>query len=94
MNKYLAKTLAQTEFCKLLEQRKDLAKVSFNPLRFRNETGSFWVFYAASPELQEQGYAPGAVFLTIDKTDGHLWSDGEIEQFYQMTQPKPERLVA
>lgn len=92
MDRNSAKTLAQKEFIKLLERRRDLAKVAFEPIKFRNETDSFWVFYAASPELQAEGCAPGAVFFTIDKIDGHLWNENEMERFYQITQP--EKLIA
>ena len=81
MNEAKAKKTAQQEFSKILERRKDRANVSFLPLRLTYETESFWVFSAVSPDLQAQGYVPGAIFFTIDKKDGHCWSSAEIEDY-------------
>ena len=81
MNKALALQKAEGEFQKIRLQEKKLAEVSFYPLRFKYETESFWVFSAASPELQERGIVPGAIFFTIDKKDGHCWSNTEIEEY-------------
>ena len=81
MNEAKAKKTAQQEFNKTLERRKDWANISFLPLRLKYETESFWVFSAASPDLQAQGYVPGSIYFTIDKKDGHCWSDAEIEKY-------------
>jgi hypothetical protein len=31
----------------------------------------------------EDGYIPGAFFVSVDKTDGHIWTRNEKEIFYQ-----------
>ena len=90
MNEAKAKKTAQQEFSKMLERRKDWAKVSFLPLRLKYETESFWVFFAVSPELQERGYVPGAIHFTIDKKDGHCWSNTEIEDYNLAKVAAPE----
>ena len=90
MNETKAKKIAQQEFVKTLERRKDWANISFLPLRLKYETESFWVFSAASPDLQAQGYVPGAIFFTIDKTDGHRWSNAEIEEYNLAKTVAPE----
>lgn len=81
MNKAKAKDLAQQEFDKTLQRRKDRTNISFYPLRLKYETDAFWVFTAVSPDLQAQGYVPGAIHFTIDKKDGHHWNDAEIEEY-------------
>lgn len=39
------------------------------------EAEKVWTFAAAIPQLQEEGYAPGAIMITIDKEDGHIWTE-------------------
>jgi hypothetical protein len=81
MNKAKAKDLAQSELTKTTQRRKDWRNISFHPLRLKYETDVFWVFMAVSPDLQAQGYVPGAIHFTIDKKDGHIWNDEEIEEY-------------
>lgn len=81
MNEALALEKAKSEFQKFRREEKKLEDVSFYPLRLKYETESFWVFFAASPELQERGIVPGAIHFTIDKKDGHCWSGEEIEEY-------------
>ena len=90
MNEAKARKTAQQEFTKTLERRKDWANISFLPLRLKYETESFWVFSAASPDLQAQGYVPGSLHFTIDKKDGHRWNDTEIEEYNLAKVAAPE----
>jgi len=38
----------------------------------------WWTFFARSPEAQEQGYIPGGAMLYVDKVDGHVWTNEEL----------------
>ena len=77
------KKLAEKELAKLLMERQDLSQVSFNEIFLKEESPFFWIFCAVSPELQAQGWSPGAINLTIDKKDGHRWNNSEIEKYYE-----------
>lgn len=94
MNETKAKKTAQQEFVKTLERRADWANISFLPLRLKYETESFWFFFAVSPDLQAQGYIPGAIYFTIDKKDGHCWSNTEIEEYNLAKVAAPELQAA
>jgi len=94
MNEALALEKAEFEFRKIRRKEEKLTDVSFNPLRLKYETESFWVFAAASPELQEKGIVPGAVHFTIDKKDGHLWQGSEVENYYLRKQKVLEKQAA
>jgi hypothetical protein len=54
----------------------------FGEVGLQSENESFWTFVCGSDELFDKGYVPGAVYACVDKADGHLWSDEEVEQFY------------
>ena len=94
MNETFAKKLAQQEFHKTLQRRKDWTNITFHPLRLKYETESFWVFTAVSPDLQAQGYVPGALHFTIDRKDGHRWNEAEIEEYNQAKLAAPELQAA
>lgn len=59
-----------------------LAAYHFDEMWCKREEEPFWVFAASSQQLQDAGYVPGAVYVLVDKRDGHLWSDGEQAQYY------------
>ena len=55
----------------------------FSPVTFLEETDAFWTFVSGSQAMIDDGIIPGAFFVHIDKTDGHLWTRREEEIFYQ-----------
>jgi hypothetical protein len=59
-----------------------LSRYEFGEVGLRSENERFWTFVSGSDELFWDGYVPGAVYACVDKADGHLWSDEEVEQFY------------
>jgi hypothetical protein len=54
----------------------------YDPVHLYLEDKNVWIFFAACPELIDKGVAPGGLFAHVDKRDGHLWNDEEIEQFW------------
>src|SRR5215510_10476521 len=63
-----------------------LSKQEFGQIGLRSENERFWTFVRGSDQLFDEGYVPGAVYACVDKADGHLWSDDEVEQFYLQKQ--------
>ena len=59
-----------------------LSRYEFGELGLRSENERFWTFVRGSDQLFDEGYVPGAVYACVDKVDGHIWSDDEVEQFY------------
>lgn len=78
-----AHRIAEAEVARLIQQSARLAGYQFQPLRLQSETERFWVFSAGSDQLQAAGFVPGAVRVSVDKEDGHVWSEQELERFYQ-----------
>jgi hypothetical protein len=76
-----ASQIADSEIQRILRTAPELQGYRFSPTRFARENDSYWVFGAASEQLIEEGYIPGAVFACVDKKDGHLWNDAEHEQY-------------
>ena len=55
----------------------------FSEIELNEENTFFWVFGTGSQKMYEDGYVPGAFFVTVDKKDGHIWTRLEIENFYR-----------
>ncbi|MCI0488778.1 MAG: hypothetical protein L0229_19480 [Blastocatellia bacterium] len=60
-----------------------LAKYEFEPVVLDSENEVSWLFVSASEQLQDEGCIPGAIFVRVDKRDGHIWSEREVEQYYE-----------
>jgi hypothetical protein len=52
----------------------------FNLATFEGEEAMWWVFFTSSPELVEQGHIPGGFYIYVDKLDGHIWRDEEMDR--------------
>ena len=69
---------------KAIIQRQQQSEYNdFSPVKFIEETDTFWTFVSGSQAMIDDGIVPGAFFVHIDKTDGHLWTRREEEMFYQ-----------
>jgi hypothetical protein len=53
-------------------------QITFGPLTYGLEC---FAFFSAGKEWQESGVIPGALFLNVDKLDGHVWEDHEGNEF-------------
>ena len=58
---------------------------AFEPVLLVRDDPRWWTFAAGSPQLQNEGLIPGAVFAHVDKLDGHLWQDDEIAALFSST---------
>ncbi len=65
-----------------LRSRPRLVGYEFGPVTLMSDEDVSWTFISGSRQLQDEGCVPGAFFVTIDKRDGHIWSDDETERYY------------
>ncbi len=68
-----------------LERRRNAPRFSgyeFSPVQLFRDEGVSWIFLSGSQQLMNEGWIPGALFVTVDKRDGHIWTDDETEQYY------------
>ena len=75
------------------QKQKKSGYDDFSPVEVHQETDSFWTYISGSQTMIEDGYIPGAFFVSVDKADGHIWTRGEMEIFYQR-QSTPELQAA
>ena len=65
------------------EKQKKSGYDDFSPIELHQETELFWTYVSGSDAMIEEGYIPGAFFVSIDKSDGHIWTRRETENYYQ-----------
>lgn len=63
--------------------KKETKYNDFSALELHAETESFWTFVSGSQAMINDGIIPGAFFVSVDKTDGHVWTRREKEDYYQ-----------
>jgi hypothetical protein len=73
-----------------------LRHYQFAAPRLHAEDDRCFVFAAPSEEMEDAGYAPAALFVYVDKSDGHLWDNEEQKAYFYATtkQAQPERIAA
>jgi hypothetical protein len=78
-----AQEIAEQELRRLVAESPKLSQYEFGALYLRREEQPFWTFGAASEQLMGAGVAPGAIFVSIDKKDGHVWEDRAVTHYYE-----------
>lgn len=91
-----ARTIAEPV---MAEQQAQYPDMTFSPLQFSLPHGGVacWAFLAACKEWQEKGLIPGALFVSVDKLDGHVWTREEFarrEIAYEQFLVDVKRLLA
>lgn len=67
-----------------IERLKNVPRLighDFGPVELVRDDILTWTFVSASQKLQAEGCVPGAIFVRVDKRDGHVWTEDEIEQY-------------
>ena len=90
LNKNRALEIAEKTIYKL---QKESEYNDFSPVELHGETESFWIYVSGSQAMIDDGIIPGAFFAVVDKTDGHIWTRSEQENYYKQ-QYKPELQAA
>jgi hypothetical protein len=81
--------IADTEARRLIEKSPRLSSYTdFSSLRLKDESSEFWTFVSGSNQWYEDGGVPAAIYISVDKRDGHIWSREELEQFYMKVRGK------
>lgn len=73
--------VARHAIARVISESDRLSKYTFGEVGFLRENDRVWTFAAGSEDLIEQGYVPGAVIVSVDKEDGHVWTREETEQY-------------
>lgn len=90
-----AQEIAQSALEDKIRAAEKLRDFTFEPAKLVREYLPCWTFAAFSEEMGEAGYAPGGLFVYIDKTDGHVWTVAEQDAyFYAHEKKQPERIAA
>jgi hypothetical protein len=91
-----AEIIAVKQIKKIVETSSRLRKYKFEDAGFLRENEFTWTFSAPSLELQNEGIVPGAISVSVDKKDGHIWTTEEQAEFYTALQEsrKPQLQVA
>jgi hypothetical protein len=85
MNLDTAKMIAEDAIRERIAASSVFSRYQFAPVAFTEENERFWVFVSGSDELFDAGATPTAIYICVDKKDGHLWSREEQERFYSQT---------
>lgn len=67
-------------------------RVAYGEIELRQEDVTHWMFWRQSPELQAEGWIPGAAITSIDKVDLHIWTQADFEEFSRW-QSKPPQVL-
>jgi len=91
-----ARTIAEPV---MAERQAQYPRMTFSPLQFSSRHGGVerWAFFAACEEWQQEGKIPGALFVSVDKLDGHVWTREEFaraEIAYDQFRADVSRLLA
>lgn len=88
-----AQEIAEVALQAKIQAAEKLRTFTFEKPRFVREYPPCLVFAAASEEMGEAGYAPAALFVYVDKTDGHIWTLAEQDIYFypaeKVTQHQP-----
>lgn len=90
MTKHEALEIARREINRLIGDSAELSRFCFGDVGFLRENEMMWTFAAGSEQLIEQGYVPGAVIVSVDKNDGHIWSREEMESYARLHERKSQ----
>jgi hypothetical protein len=90
-----AQEIAQAALETKIQAAGKLRDFTFGSAKLVNDHPPCWTFAAHSEQMWEAGYAPAALFVYIDKQDGHVWTVAEQnDYFYAHEKQQPERIAA
>ena len=80
-SKEAALDIGERERAKLREEHPELTFYPARAERFATEL--WWSVSIACKEWLDDGVLPGGIILWVDKLDGHLWEDSEVDEFFR-----------
>jgi hypothetical protein len=78
-----AEIIARKEVLKIIEADPELVESEVEEVHLVRENEWVWTFAADIPKLINQGWAPGAITILIDKNDGHVLNEEEQAGFHK-----------
>jgi|GEM_PF-3246170 len=75
--------VARREVGKIIDADPELSEAEVEEVRLVRENERVWTFAADIPKLINEGWAPGAVIVFIDKNDGHVLTAEEQVEFHK-----------
>lgn len=86
-----AQEIAEVALTVKIQAAEKLRNFTFAKTRLVQEHPPCWAFAAPSEEMWEAGYAPAALFVYIDKSDGHVWTVEEQDAYFYAAENKAQR---
>lgn len=77
-----AQEIAQAALEAKIQAAAKLRDFTFGPAKLVNDHPPCWTFAVHSEQMWEAGYAPAALFVYIDKQDGHVWAVAEQNDYF------------
>jgi len=78
-----AQNAARGEVKKIIAADPELNETEVEEVRLVRENERAWTFAADIPKLINEGWAPGAIIVLIDKNDGHVLTEKEQIEFHK-----------
>lgn len=78
-----ARNTALKEVERIIEADPELNESEVEEVRLERETELAWIFAADIPKLINQGWAPGAITVLIEKQTGHILTEKEQINFHK-----------
>ena len=78
-----AQEIAEREIRRVIAESPKLSQYEFGDIYVWHEEAQFWTFGAGSQQLMDEGWAPGAIFVSVDKVTGRIWSKEETGKYYE-----------
>jgi len=75
--------IARREVEKIIDADPELTKSEVEEIHLVRENEQVWTFAADIPKLINEGWAPGAIVVLIDKNDGHVLTEEEQINFHK-----------
>ena len=72
-----AQNTARSEVKKIIDADPELSETEVEDALLVREHERAWTFAAEIPTLIDEGWAPGAIIVLIDKQDGHVLTEQE-----------------
>ena len=85
-----ARQVAEHEIHQRIAASAIFSRYQFTPVILEEENERFWIFVSGSERLFDDGVTPDAIYVCVDKDDGHLWSREEEERFYAQQAAAPD----
>jgi hypothetical protein len=81
-----AQNAARSEVKKIIDADPELSEAEVEEVRLMRENERAWTFAADIPKLINEGWAPGAIIVLIDKNDGHVLTEDEQVEFHKQSE--------